>query len=289
VIPVKRPDLDDAEWLVWHADAIAALKEIRDEYKPGLSVEVKDKLYKRAMPFLLKLFNEKCAYCESVISNTQPGDVEHYRPKGRLKDLDGKIVKVKIGNQEVEHPGYWWLCYEWKNLLPSCIDCNRRRNHGDDEIAAGKADLFPIAGKRAINPDDPLGDEQALLLNPTDDDFDPSVHFDFQSDGKIKPKTTQAQTTSDLLGLNVREKLVEMRAEKYSEGIYHITAFLGSMIAILDTPGQMSDREKALRLKINAMWEGRTQYSAFAKLALATASKALAQRNIPLTFPLSIS
>ena len=289
MISVRRPDLDDPEWLVWHKDAIAELNAIRKLYKPGLSLEVKDKLYKRAMPFLLKLFNDKCAYCESVISNTQPGDVEHYRPKGRLKDLDGKIVKVKVGDKELEHPGYWWLAYEWKNLLPSCIDCNRRRNHGEDEVAAGKADLFPIAGKRASSPDDPLNDEKALLLNPTDDDFDPVKHFDLQPDGKIKPKSTQAQTTCDLLGLNLREKLVGMRADAYTTATSDITTFVTLSISAVVAAGPISEGEKKLRMKINAMWEGRTQYSAFAKLALATASKALEQRNIHLTFPLATS
>ena len=24
----------------------------------------------------------------------------------------------------IEHPGYFWLAYNWKNLLPSCQNCN---------------------------------------------------------------------------------------------------------------------------------------------------------------------
>src|SRR4051812_14049164 len=113
MIPVRRPDLDDAHWIAWRADARSALLAIQAARAGGTEPPVNDVLYKRAMPFLMKLFNEKCAYCESVISNTQPGDVEHYRPKGRLRDLDGTVVRIILNGSVCEHPGYWWLCYEW--------------------------------------------------------------------------------------------------------------------------------------------------------------------------------
>lgn len=63
---------------------------------------------------LQHLFHGKCAYCESRYTSTQPVDVEHYRPKGGVEEAP-------------DHGGYWWLAMKWENLLPSCIDCNRRR------------------------------------------------------------------------------------------------------------------------------------------------------------------
>ena len=60
------------------------------------------------------LFHGKCAYCESFYAAQAPVDIEHYRPKGAVED-------------DPDHPGYWWLAMAWENLLPSCIDCNRRR------------------------------------------------------------------------------------------------------------------------------------------------------------------
>ncbi len=71
---------------------------------------------------LRKLFNDKCAYCESTFRAVSPADIEHYRPKGRVKD-------------EENHQGYWWLAADWENLLPCCIDCNRERHQ--DHVVQG--------------------------------------------------------------------------------------------------------------------------------------------------------
>jgi hypothetical protein len=72
----------------------------------------------------------KCAYCERRYKL----DVEHFRPKGRITDENGQIINAT---------GYYWLCYEWSNLLPSCISCNRE---------GGKMDKFPIIGVRVAVP-----------------------------------------------------------------------------------------------------------------------------------------
>lgn len=124
---------------------------------------------------LEELFHGKCAYCESLYASQAPVDVEHYRPKGRVKD-------------EHAHPGYWWLASEWTNLLPSCLDCNRRRKQAVPTISAdlsvlyagmmtGKQDSFPVLGTRATGEPDDLVGERALLLDPTRDDPDEHLAF----------------------------------------------------------------------------------------------------------------
>jgi len=75
---------------------------------------------------LKDLYNNKCAYCEKLCYNPE---VEHFRPKGRV-----------IGPKPNPH-GYYWLCYEWTNLLPSCHDCNS---------VEAKGDKFPINGVRCL-------------------------------------------------------------------------------------------------------------------------------------------
>lgn len=138
---------------------------------------------------LEELFHGKCAYCESFYASQAPVDVEHYRPKGAV---DG----------EPDHPGYWWLGMEWTNLLPSCIDCNRRRKQRAPEgtsnlsvlykaMQSGKKDSFPIKGKRAKEEAHNLDAEEALLLDPTRDD--PSAHLvywlgDDKAGGLILPR-----------------------------------------------------------------------------------------------------
>lgn len=147
------------------------------------------------------LFHGKCAYCESFYSKTQPVDVEHYRPKGRVAEA------------ESGHPGYWWLAMAWENLLPSCIDCNRKRGQTLPNAAAGtvlelhdgarfshavefstgKQDSFPLAqgSTYAKCEDDDIALENRLLLDPTRDR--PEDHLVFHIDrnnliGLVYPK-----------------------------------------------------------------------------------------------------
>lgn len=142
---------------------------------------------------LEKLFHGKCAYCESRYDVNAPVDIEHFRPKGAVEGID--------------HPGYWWLAAEWTNLLPSCIDCNRRRRqstpfgyaslsgglessreHGFGLASTGKKSCFPIeeAGVRIVG-EVPVGGleqalqaEKALLLDPCRDD--PADHLRYLID-----------------------------------------------------------------------------------------------------------
>lgn len=138
---------------------------------------------------LEELFHGKCAYCESFYASQAPVDVEHYRPKGAVEG-------------EPNHPGYWWLGMEWTNLLPSCLDCNRRRKQlAPDAISnlnllykatqSGKKDSFPIEGVRAEQEDAELALERPMLLDPTRDD--PKAHLtywlaDGAAGGLVLPK-----------------------------------------------------------------------------------------------------
>lgn len=131
---------------------------------------------------LEELFHGKCAYCEGVYAATAPVDVEHFRPKGATEDGGA---------------GYWWLAMAWENLLPSCIDCNRRREQElpdlDNRLAilcattrrfshsvmaqSGKGISFPVQGPRAKGEKDDLAAERPLLVDPTRDT--PSDHIAF--------------------------------------------------------------------------------------------------------------
>ncbi len=132
------------------------------------------------------LFHGKCAYCETFYSAQAPVDVEHFRPKGAVAD-------------DPDHPGYWWIAMTWENLLPSCIDCNRRRKQKAPDPTAslgaliggamtdaksGKKDVFPVAGTRAGREGDPLEAEAAYLLDPcgTGLEDDPMKHIVFHLD-----------------------------------------------------------------------------------------------------------
>lgn len=138
---------------------------------------------------LHKLFHGKCAYCESRFASTQPMDVEHWRPKG------GFIDENDSESEKLEWPGYYWLAADWSNLLPSCIDCNRRRNQvvwsQEKPLRLGKESQFPIADvrKRWRDPDQE-NEEEPLLLNPCDENPEdwPELHLRFDQEAVILPR-----------------------------------------------------------------------------------------------------
>jgi uncharacterized protein (TIGR02646 family) len=156
---------------------------------------------------LKRVFGSKCAYCESSYAETAPPDIEHYRPKGGV-EVEGQLEK----------PGYYWLAADWTNLLPSCIDCNRKRTH--DFPAAGpelrgKANRFPIANpnQRAKKPGEEAR-EQRLLLHPCLDR--PEEHLEFIAEGVIRAKVQRGvespmgRVSIDVYGLD-RTDLTQAR------------------------------------------------------------------------------
>src|SRR5262249_28240484 len=133
---------------------------------------------------LKEAFGGKCAYCESDVTVTGDGVVDHFRPKRVAIDLDGATF-----------PGYWWLTYAWENLYLACAHCNRN-----------KGSRFPVAGVRATGPDDALLAEAALLLDPCLDE--PADHFVFDDKGYVascsgvRDGYDRGAITIDTLGLN---------------------------------------------------------------------------------------
>src|SRR4051812_37435873 len=162
----------------------------------GTKTSIQDDLYKEQRLSIFKLFHGKCAYCETPLAPGQRfGDLDHYRPKGRVADRNGKLVFVN-GKQ---HPGYFWLAYQWMNLLPCCAACNRPGTDPDG-LKSGKWFKFPVAGSYAISSTDDLQREQPLLLNPYVDNPDEHLEFDLKT-GVVGPKTSRGEVTIGVLGL----------------------------------------------------------------------------------------
>lgn len=162
---------------------------------------------------LISMYHGKCAYCES--KELKP-EVEHYRPKKRVSG-------------DRNHPGYFWLCYEWTNLLPSCRYCITE---------GGKVNKFPVAGNRVANPplrgsrlifdrclidSVELAVEEASLLNPDTDQ--PEKHLCFNKSGKIfkRGRSQKGAQTIDVCNLNRdnlkyhRKKLVDELVQRVKD------------------------------------------------------------------------
>lgn len=223
--------LGDRKWKRWIRDCQkateACLESVRQGNKPSFKKLYKRKSIKEAYFFSKKEpFYGKCAYCESYISDFQHGDVEHFRPKGGVTDENDVTVFLKDNNgdpildednREIPHPGYYWLAYDWKNLLPSCIVCNEPKTINDRKI--GKHNRFPVIRNHAQTPED-VEAEQPLLINPASnlEDDDPQLHLTIDTQtGIIGHLTERGKMCINVFGLNLRDQLVKDRKRAIDE------------------------------------------------------------------------
>ncbi|MCP4215755.1 MAG: hypothetical protein GY765_13965, partial [bacterium] len=179
---------------------------------------------------LSNLYHHKCAYCETSPCASSELRVDHYRPKNKIKE-----VKV-----DKPHPGYYWLGYEWSNLIPGCDKCNN-----------AKSNYFPLetGGKRVVAPPCETGqlDEQAclasspalraekpLVLHPEVDR--PEEHFVFMPNGEIKGITQRGRETIRVCKLNRKHLVLERK--KIVDDVYK--RFL--RLVDLALPGKMEKK-----------------------------------------------
>jgi len=136
----------------------------------------------------------KCCFCESKIDHISYGDVEHYRPKaGWIQDTE-----------KLNRPGYYWLAYDWDNLLLSCQICNQRH----------KKNFFPLLDKdeRALSHADGIEKEAAVFIKPDKDEPEALIEFKEEIPFPVEDNPRGKQTI-EKLGLD-REILNERRREK---------------------------------------------------------------------------
>jgi uncharacterized protein (TIGR02646 family) len=195
MIRVTRPKVAPAvlrtegrRLLAQHAQAAAQNTKIEFDRSVYAHATVKKKL--------VTAQHQKCAFCESKVSHIANGDVEHFRPKAAVRAASGALSQL----------GYYWLAYEWTNLLFACELCNRRH----------KANHFPLCdeAKRARSPRDRLNREEPLFIDPAAED--PAEHIGFRKEYAYAIRGEDRGTkTVEALGLN-REALVERRRERLS-------------------------------------------------------------------------
>ena len=269
-------------WKKWRQDCEKALGELRERAQAGEALEFDADLYARksikAEYFFAKKapFHGKCAYCEALIADFFFPDVEHWRPKGAVTDeydqkilwLDdhGNVVFDEAG-QPKPHPGYWWLAYEWTNLLPSCGICNRASKHAG---SLGKRNRFPVRGRHA-QCEAEIPNEEAILLHPGFDD--PDLHFRIYLDGPfcgaLVALDERGGVTLRVLGLNDRTQLVDGRKMAIESALY--------LVAQISTPDphRSSEESERLRQRIREIREGKCAFT-LAQLAVLRASGVLA-------------
>lgn len=214
MIKIDHPTPDSEAWTSWRQKAEDETKAL---IAKGPPYPIKDAVYKGMRDVLFASFHNKCAYCECEFSHNQPGDVEHFRPKAGVVDELDRRVHVTNDGREEEHPGYYWLAYEWTNLLPSCAGCNRLTRDPAGRLI-GKGERFPVVRNGAAAPfyaccPGDEDNEKPVFIHPGREDPAEHVEFDAKT-GLLIGKTERGQMCIDLLGLN-RDALVELRRQQY--------------------------------------------------------------------------
>lgn len=166
---------------------------------------------------LNKLYHKKCAYCETNTSAGASLQVEHFRPKAKVTEVP---FDATTG---VGHRGYYWLGYEWSNLLLSCAKCNEqgaKGNHFPITDESNRITNHPLTTTNELDRAKclitctELANEKPLLLNPETDEVE--KHLIFLPDGTVKGITPQGKKTVEILKLN-REDLVLARKKKVDD------------------------------------------------------------------------
>lgn len=155
--------------------------------------------------------HDKCCFCESKVTHISYGDVEHFRPKGGVKQVD---------TDPMEYPGYYWLAYTWSNLFFSCQICNQRF----------KGNLFPLENpaERARNHAEDLGRECPLFIDLAEEEPEALISFRQEIPYSINDHP-RGKATITALGLD-RQELNEMRRDRLELLRYvHKVVQIGSM------------------------------------------------------------
>lgn len=242
-------------WQKWRERCVSAQSTLNESYAIGKPLEITS-LYSELKNFYFDLdgpFRGKCAYCETFVAENQPGDLDHFRPKGRISE-NGVIVNTldELG-EEIPHPGYYWLAYDYQNLLPACADCNRP-NAQKTEKRIGKWDEFPVKGFRASKPEEESM-EEPLLLNPLEcENLD--QHFEFNENGTVTCNTEKAQACDEVFGLNARQALIARRLEVFKSSL---DIFMKYFFAVL---AQQNDKLDELDAEIEDIQQGKVPFSA---------------------------
>jgi hypothetical protein len=187
----------------WKAEAetVTTLLRAAPEVNRAVLIEEYKHLWRdeRIRQWLLDQFSNKCWYTEAYDSVSAP-HVDHYRPKGRVTEGDGR-----------QSAGYWWLAFVWTNYRI----CRQLIN-------VKKRDVFPVVEGARANETDPvsLELEAPFLIDPISDqtrlisyEQDEGGCIAVPAAGIADVDERRALSTIDILGLNRLMRLNRKRAD----------------------------------------------------------------------------
>lgn len=187
----------------WRRKAKRLLDELdaaADEAARKQIIEDNEDCWKELMPWLRKITKGKCWFSESR-GACQYWEVEHFRPKGAAKNLDG-TTRVE---------GYWWLAFWWENFRLCGGVTNRKKGY-----------YFPLrAGTHiATSANRNIDDEDPYLLDPINQEDPPKLTFNRNGDVDPTPHMTawdteRAKVSIERYKLQEHEEFVEARRDTW--------------------------------------------------------------------------
>ena len=145
-----------------HAPGWLARAQIRtDTFRASRKYEETSSIWSTVKPVFIELQGDgKCCFCERQFESGNLGrhelDLEHFRPKGNIKEWLDAVPPILDRRRRAPVPsntlttppaagtGYYLLSYHLLNYAVACKACN----------SGLKKDYFPVAG-----PYDPAGDD----------------------------------------------------------------------------------------------------------------------------------
>jgi hypothetical protein len=187
-------------WLRKAQRTLQKLNAAADNTARKQLIAANESVWKELLPWLRKITKGKCWFSESR-GACQYWEVEHFRPKGAAKDLDG-----------TERPeGYWWLAFEWGNFRLCGGVSNRKKGY-----------YFPLrTGTHiATSVNRNIDDEAPYLLDPTKQEDPPLLTFNRNGDINPTPQTTsweteRARVSIERYKLQQHEEFVEARRDTW--------------------------------------------------------------------------
>jgi hypothetical protein len=189
-------------WLRKAQRLLGKLNAAADEQARQKVIKDNEACWKALKPWLRKITKGKCWFSESR-GDCQYWEVEHFRPKGATKNLDG--------SERAE--GYWWLAFEWGNFRLCGGVPNRKKGF-----------YFPLRPGThiATSVDRNTDDESPYLLDPTKQEDPPLLTFNRNGDVNPTPQMTawdteRANVSIERYKLQEHEDFVEGRRSQWDK------------------------------------------------------------------------
>jgi len=175
---------------------LAQLNAAPNENARKQLLDTHQSVWQELMPWLKRITKGKCWFSESR-GACQYWEVEHFRPKGAARNLDGTV----------RPEGYWYLAFDWKNFRLCGGVTNRKKGY-----------YFPLRNGThvATSANRNIDDEDPYLLDPTKMEDPPLLTFNKNGDVNPTPgmtswQTERARVSIERYKLQEHEDFVEAR------------------------------------------------------------------------------